>query len=110
MFGPGKEIKADPMLALSGAFYAELLKGRDITEALTIGGVARPAISYASMSAVWVFPVALPARIKGAARESPARIKAAEGPQFDPPPPRFFRLNKLSKKSDPFPITPAKLL
>ncbi len=110
MFGPGKEIKADPMLALSGAFYAELLKGRDITEALTIGGVARPAISYASMSAVGVFRVALTARIKGAARESRARIRAVEEPQFDHYRRRFFALDEFPEIADRFAITYSEVL
>ncbi len=65
ILGPGKEIYPDPLFALTGSFYAELLKTRDITEALTVSGSAASGISYFSMSAVGIFRIGLAARIRG---------------------------------------------
>lgn len=70
ILGPGKEIYPDPLFALTASFYAELLKTRDITEALTVSGSAAPGISYFSMSAVGIFRIALAARIRGGDAEA----------------------------------------
>lgn len=64
ILGPGKEIYPDPLFAFTGKFYTELLRTRDITEALTLSGAAAPGISYFSMSAVGIFRIALAARIR----------------------------------------------
>ena len=111
ILGPGREIYPDPLLALSGAFYAELLKTRDVTEALTVGGAARPSgISYFSMSAVGVFRVALTARIKGAgSAESRARLRTVEEPQFDEYRRQFFALDEFPENEARFAITYAEV-
>jgi hypothetical protein len=106
MLGPGKEIEADPLLALNGGFYTELLKRRDVTEALTIGGAMRPGISYFSMSAVGVFRVALAARIKSAgSAESRAQIRTTEEPLFDQYRRQFFALDQFPENEARFAIT-----
>jgi hypothetical protein len=110
MFGPTGEIGADPILALSGALYTELLKGSDITSALTIGGVARPAISYASMSAVGVFRIALKARIKGTPPELRAQVRAVEEPLFDQWRRTYFALDEYPQNTDRFAVTYAQVL
>src|SRR5215469_5840914 len=38
ILGPGRAIAADPLLALNTTFYAELLKTKDVTQALTVAG------------------------------------------------------------------------
>jgi len=107
ILGPGKEIEADPLLALNGAFYTQLFKSRDVTAAVTAGGAARPTgISYFSMSAVGVFRVALTARIKGAgSAESRARIRSIEEPIFDRCRRQFFALEQFPENEARFAIT-----
>jgi hypothetical protein len=65
ILGPGREIYPDPLFALTGAFYREVLRTRDITEALTVSGAAAADISYFSMSAIGIFRTGLAARIRG---------------------------------------------
>jgi hypothetical protein len=107
ILGPGKEIEADPLLALNGAFYTELFKKRDLTAALTMGGAARPyGISYFSMSAVGVFRIALTARMKGAgSAELRARIRAIEEPMFDQIRRQFFALDEFAENEGRFAIS-----
>jgi hypothetical protein len=106
ILGPGKAIAADPLFALNTAFYIELLKTRDVTQALTVAGGARAGISYFSMSAVGVFRVALAARIEAAgSAESRARLKAIERPLFEQYRRRFFALDQFPENADRFAIT-----
>jgi hypothetical protein len=65
IMGLGREMYPDSLFAFTGAFYAELLRTRDVTEALTVSGGAAADISYFSMSAVGIFRLALEARIRG---------------------------------------------
>jgi hypothetical protein len=107
ILGPGKEIEADPLLALNGAFYTELFKSRDVTEALTVGGAARPCgISYFSMSAVGIFRIALTACIKGAgSAELRARVRTIEEPMFDQYRREFFALDEFAENEARFNIS-----
>jgi hypothetical protein len=107
ILGPGKQIEADPLLALNGAFYTELFKSRDVTEALTVGGAARPSgISYFGMSAVGIFRVALTARIKGAgSAELRARARIIEEPMFDRYRRQFFALDEFPENKGRFAIS-----
>jgi hypothetical protein len=110
ILGPGNAIAADPLFALNRAFYAELLSTRDVTQALTVAGGARPGISYFSMSAVGVFRVALTARIKRAgSAELRAQLGAIQEPLFDQYRRRFFALDQFPENADRFGITYAEV-
>lgn len=107
ILGPGKEIEADPLLALNGAFYTELFKSRDVTEALTAGGAARPSgISYFSLSAVGVFRIALTARIKAVESvDLRARTRTIDEPMFDRYRRQFFALEEFAENEGRFAIS-----
>jgi hypothetical protein len=106
ILGPGKAIAADPLFALNTAFYGELLKTRNVTQALTVAGGVRPDIAYFSMSAVGIFRVALTGRIeREESAEARARIKAIEEPVFDNYRRRFFALDQFPENADRFAIT-----
>jgi hypothetical protein len=108
--GPGSEISQGTLLALTCTFYTELFRARDVTTALTIAGSVRPDISFINFSAIGVFRVALAARIKSAAPESRARIRAIEEPLFDRWRRIFFALDEFPENADRFAITYAEVL
>jgi hypothetical protein len=106
MVGPGNEIYAEPLFALTGGFYSELFRSWDVTEALTAGGGGRADISYFSMSAVGVLRIGLAARIRAAGpAEARAKLRAAEGPLFEQWRRRFFALDQFPENADRFAIT-----
>jgi hypothetical protein len=110
ILGPGNAIAADPLFALNNMFYAELLKTRDVTQALTVAGASRPGISYFSMSAVGVFRVALAARVKRAgSAELRAQLRITEEPIFDQYQRQFFALDLFPENADRFAITYAEV-
>jgi hypothetical protein len=110
MVGPGNKITADHLLALSIGFYTELLRTRDVTQALTVAGAARPGISYFSMSAVGIFRTALTARIRNAGSpDSRARMRTDEEPLFERHRRRFFALDLFPENADRFRITYAEV-
>jgi len=83
-----------------------LLKTRDVTQALTVAGGARPDIAYFSMSAVGVFRVALTGRIERLGPpEARARVRAIEEPYFEECRQRFFALDQFPENADRFAIT-----
>jgi hypothetical protein len=106
ILGPGNTIAADPLFALSTTFYAELLRTRDVTQALTAAGGVRPDISYFSMSAVGIFRIALNARIKRASSiDARAELRAVEEPIFEEYRRRFFALDQFPENADRFAVT-----
>lgn len=110
ILGPGNAIAADPLFALNNAFYTELLRTRDVTQALTVAGASRAGISYFSMSAVGIFRVALGARMKGAgSAESRARLRMIEEPLFDQWRHQFFALELFPENASRFAITYAEV-
>lgn len=110
ILGPGSAIAADPLFALNATFYTELLRTKDVTDALTVAGGRRPGISYFSMSAVGIFRIALTARIKGAgSAESQAQLRTIEEPLFEQWRRRFFALDLFQENAARFAITYAQV-
>jgi hypothetical protein len=111
ILGPGKKIYPEPLLALTSNFYAELLKTRDLTQALTIAGAASSGISYFSMSAVGVLRTGLAARIRRAGSAASSReYRALEERWFAPVRQRFFALDRCPENEERFAITYAEVL
>jgi len=108
--GPGNEIGVWTLLAFTVTFYTELFKTGDITDALTVAGSVRMDITYINFSAVGVFRVALAARIRDAAPELRAQIKAVEEPLFEQLRRVFFALDKYPENADRFSISYADVL
>jgi hypothetical protein len=110
IIGPGDEIDPYKLLAFASAFYTELFRTRDITDALTIAGAVRPDIAYINFSSVGVFRVALAARIRGISPEARPQIRAAEEPLFEQCRRRFFALDKYPENANRFAVSYAEVL
>jgi hypothetical protein len=106
MIGPGRAISADALFAFSDAFHTEVLKCRDVTQALTVAGAVRPGITYFSMSAVGIFRIALAAYLRSTASQP----REVEEPVFDQYRCQFFALDQFPENADRFRVTYAEVL
>ena len=108
--GPGKDIYPDPLFAFTGAFYTELLRTRDVTQALTVAGGGRDDISYFSMSAVGIFRIALAAHIRShGSAEARAKLRIIEESRYERWRRQFFALEQFPENAERFAITYAEV-